>query len=288
MEPTIDTMLGDLCVVPRFAALLRSRDLTSLAAVIAASGSSRLDKPGLPSWRRRDRIALRGSDGTEVTFYAKCYVSPPLSAQIARMFAGVATHGTAWLEWQWMHRLAADGIAAVRPVAYGESMKGCVEHCSALLTEAVSGESLERWVGGRETRCPREMIQSLAGYIRKFHDRGYAHRDLYLCHIFFDESAGGVDRFRMIDLQRVIRPTWRRGRWVVKDLAALDYSTPSHVATVSDRIRFLKCYLGVGRLGARGRRLSRRVADKSIRIAGHDRRRLVRLGGSGGSDKGGG
>lgn len=284
---TIDIMLGDLYVVPQHVALLRSCDLTSLAAVLAASESSRLDKPGLPSWRRRDRIELQDEDGTQVTLYAKCYVSPPFPAQIARWFGGVATHGTAWIEWQWMHRLAADGIAAMRPVAFGESMKGCLERGSALLTEAVAGESLERWADGRTTRCPREMIQSLAGYVRRFHDRGYAHRDLYLCHIFIDESAGGEARFRMIDLQRVIRPIWRRDRWVVKDLAALDYSTPSRVAGVRDRVRFLKTYLGVGRLGTRGRRLGRRIAEKSARIGRHDGRRTARLGGSGGPNKGG-
>ena len=160
------------------------------------------------------------------------------------------------------------------------SSTGYMERGSALLTEAVAGESLERWADGRSTRCPREMIRSLAGYVRKFHECGYAHRDLYLCHIFIDESAGDASRFRMIDLHRVIRPVWRRGRWVVKDLAALDYSTPSQVAGVRDRVRFLKWYLGVGRLGAKGRRLFRRIAEKSARIGRHDRRRMARLGGA--------
>ncbi|MEE9294921.1 MAG: lipopolysaccharide kinase InaA family protein, partial [Phycisphaerae bacterium] len=197
---------------------------------------------------------------------------------------GSAGHGTAWMEWRWIRAVAADGVDCVRPVAFGESMRGRRERFSAVVTEAVPGESLERWAERRMSRCPRWMVVALAEFVRRFHERGYVHRDLYLAHIFFDASAKRTAAFRLIDLQRVRKPVWRRRRWRVKDLAALAYSTPRSVATPSDRVRFLRRYLGVRRLGPEGKRLVGAIAAKRARIARHDERRRRGQAGSGGPD----
>jgi hypothetical protein len=65
-------------------------------------------------------------------------------------------------------------------------------------------------------------------------------------------------------------------RWIVKDLAALNYSTPARVASTADRVRWMKMYLGVRRLDATSRRLLYRVVGKTERIARHDAKRAVR------------
>lgn len=270
------TTLGDVCVVWPYADLLATHGLTSLDALMEYQASDRLDKPGLPRWRERIRVVVPGGDGQPVTLYLKRYRSPPLRAQGGRVLRGSACHGTAWVEWYWMGRLAADGVRAVKPVAFAERMRGGREMASVVVTEAVSGESLEKWAGGRSERCPRLLIESLARFVRRFHTLGYVHRDLYLSHIFYNVDTDPSNQFCLIDLQRVMRPVWRHGRWVVKDLAALNYSTPRNTATMTDRVRFLRFYLGVRRLGPVGKRLTRRVAAKTGRIARHDQRRQAK------------
>jgi hypothetical protein len=221
---------------------------------------------------------LNDVGGQAVTLFLKRYRSPPLPAQIERALAGSIRHGTAWIEWYWMGRLSADGVCVARPVAFGESMRGGREQASVVVAEPARGLSLEAWARGRRDRCSRAMMDELAAFIGRFHRLGYVHRDLYLSHIFYDETAGPRDRFQLIDLQRVMRPTWLRRRWIVKDLAALNYSTPRRIATAADRVRFLRRYLNSRRLGPSGKRLAHRVHAKTNRIARHDRRREQRLG----------
>jgi heptose I phosphotransferase len=77
----------------------------------------------------------------------------------------------------------------------------------------------------------------------------------------------------LIDLQRVqYRRCWRH-RWVVKDLGQLNYSAPPEAISRTDRLRFLKSYFQIDRLGKRERRLVRRVMAKTARIARHDARK---------------
>ncbi|NOT01644.1 MAG: hypothetical protein HOP29_13565 [Phycisphaerales bacterium] len=267
-------VVGDMTMAREYAGAFQRAGLTSLDAFLRHSASQSLGKPGLPSWRERVRVELDGTGGGERVVYVKRFRRPPIGAQWGRVVQGVVRHGTAWIEWHWMRRLAADGIATATPVAFGERMRGAREEASVLVSAAVPGVSLESWVRDRTSRCPRVLVTQLAEFVGRFHGRGYVHRDLYLSHVFFDERSGEL---RLIDLQRVMRPRWRRVRWQIKDLAALDYSTPRSAATSTDRVRFLRRYLGLRRLGESGRRLVRRVRAKSMNIARHDQRRRARL-----------
>lgn len=87
---------------------------------------------------------------------------------------------------------------------------------------------------------------------------------------------GVLPAFRLIDLARVFKPRWLRQRWIVKDLAALHYSCPAGLVTRTDRLRWLKLYRRVRRLGPAERRLIRRIETKVARIARHDRSRASR------------
>ena len=270
-------MLGDIRVATRYVELFASCGLTSLADMMSYTGRTQLDKPGLPRWRERLRMELGLAGGRDVTLFMKRYRSPPLGAQLQRVAAGSARHGTAWIEWYWMSRLEADGLSAARPVAFGEAMRGGRERASAVVAEAAPGVALETWTRQRQDRCSRAVVNALATFVARFHALGYVHRDLYLSHVFYDESVGPDGSFHLIDLQRVMRPTWFRRRWVVKDLAALNYSTPRRVATAADRVRFLRRYLDAPRLGGSGKRLARSIRAKTDRIARHDRRRERRF-----------
>lgn len=265
--PAAAPAAGDLTVAPEFAVTLAGAGLRNLDDLFAYAGGERLSKARLPSWRERIRFELPG----EGTFYLKRYTSPPAGVQLRRLASGCVTRSTASIEWEQMRRLEAAGVASVRWVALGEEMAGFWERRSAVLTAGLPGVSLERHIEEAPGRSPREQLRRLASFVARFHGAGYVHRDLYLCHVFFDRSDAGTP-FRLIDLARVMKPRWRRRRWIVKDLASLNYSTPASVATASDRVRFLKTYLGVSRLGPGERRLARQIQRKTQQIARHDAR----------------
>jgi hypothetical protein len=99
------------------------------------------------------------------------------------------------------------------------------------------------------------------------------------------EWSNSMRLLRAIDLQRLTRH--RRGigeRWVVKDLAALLFSSwpspatgiRSNVFTDTDRMRFARAHFGVERLTAEHKRLLCRVAAKARAIARHEDRRRER------------
>lgn len=260
-------------VEPSWRSLLTERCLDTLDALFRVEGDRELVKPGLPSWRRRIRLELQFAGMQSRTLYLKRYEAPPLRQQLRRMMSGRAWRSTAWIEWDWMCALARYNIAATEPVAFGEQMSGPWERRSALLTAEAAGQSLERWVQRYPQRVSPRLRDDLAQFVRRFHRAGFVHRDLYLSHIFMDWEESEVPSFRLIDVLRVHRPRWRQRRWIVKDLAALNYSTPAGVATTVDRVRWLQLYLGVSRLRPGDKPLVRQIVAKTRRIARHDRRR---------------
>lgn len=262
---------GGLLVDEAYAAAFVADGLDSVAALFVLPGGQRLDKASLPTWRERIRFELPGAG----TMYLKRYGSPPVGQQLRRILSGRLWGGTARMEWDRMRELEAAGVASVKAVALGEEMVGFWERRSVLVATAVPGESLEGYAQRHPGRWSRGLVEDLARFVARFHQTGCVHRDLYLSHIFID-PAGEQGRFRLIDLARVFHPRWFRRRWIVKELASLDYSTPPGSATATDRLRFLRVYLGRDRFNAGDRRLIRRVVGKTSRIARHDARRQQR------------
>jgi hypothetical protein len=169
-----------------------------------------------------------------------------------------------------------------------------------------------------KTAAKRRLIRALGRLARQFHGSGFVHRDFYLCHVLV--RPVGADDFvlHLIDLQRMMRfrrggvpaspagstgrEAWRPrgvpaspsaqrdlavggrgvpGRWIVKDLAALLFSSRpspatfvrSAVFTDTDRMRFAREYFGTDRLSPAQKALVRRAVRKARRIEGHERRR---------------
>ncbi len=262
-------------VRPEYAEFLRRHHLDSLVGLFEFSQGERLSKPGLDEWRQRWRLILPGGDKPCV-LYLKRYTNPPRrEGRRIRRSKGTA-FSLAGHEWSWIQALTAAGIPCPLGVAFGEEMKRGREVRSAMLTAQVLGKSLESCVKQWD-RADRPTVQTLipttAKLVAKLHAAGFIHRDLYLSHIFFDPSAPPDRSLCLIDLQRVLRPAWWFSRWVVKDLASMNYSTPDGLISRADRIRWLRYYLGVRRLGPVGKRLAYRVVGKTQRIAARDRRK---------------
>jgi len=253
---------------------------------ISAEIGERLDKPGLAGWRERRRVVLGGFWQDRRVIYLKRYRRPPAKVQLSRILRGTALHSTAWIELRNAVLLELHGLPAAKPVCFFEVMAGPVEVASLVAFGALPGESLECWLPENwGSTCARfgwlwrkEAIRRLAELVRRFHQRGLCHRDMYTSHIFVQVQPDGRMNFWFIDLQRVFAPKFARGRWVVKDLAALAASAPAELITAGDRMRFLLHYLGKRRLDDEAKRLWRRVAAKAARMLRHHAKRMRRLG----------
>lgn len=305
---------NDLVIAAAYEPLLRADGLDSLDALFNVSNAELLSKPGLAPWRERLRLILTdrarmhpaatsgrplphppkadGSvwrdrighshldDGDErCTLYLKRFSNPPLRARRAVRRFGSGASSIAGAEWAWMSRLAADGIPCVRPVAFGEEVRGSRELRSAILTAAAPGSSLESWVDRwdqGDRAIIRSLIEPLATLVARFHESGYVHRDLYLSHVFYDPAPPPEASLCLIDLQRVVRPRLRHRRWIIKDLASLNFSAPLRLISKTDRLRWLTHYLRVSKLDASAKRLIYRVVGKTQGIAGHEERRRAR------------
>jgi len=261
--------------------------LSSLDDVLRYGGGANLTKPGLAAHRDRIRLACSQDSSTKV-YYLKRYRMPPLREQLRRMREWRVGRGTARREIAYADRLAELGIPTMRPVAYGERMSGWWERASFAVAAEVPGTSLERIAAAvmdDPSTAPtiwerREIARQLGLIVRRLHEHDLFHRDLYLSHVFVARNADGEPVLFLIDLARMIERPRYLHRWRVKDLAALDYSTPPTCATRADRVRFLYDYLRVAARPAerraarqRVRRMIAQILARSQRMRRHDIRR---------------
>jgi hypothetical protein len=119
-------------------------------------------------------------------------------------------------------------------------------------------------------RQRRDFIRRLAGFVRRFHETGYCHRDLYFSHIFHSDT--GV--LSLIDLARAFKPFLGR-RFQIKDLAQLHYSAPGHSFSATDRLRFYLTYCDRKTLRPSDKSLVAAILKKAARMARHNRKHRV-------------
>jgi len=202
-----------------------------------------------------------------------------------RPAAPLAAAGPA--EWRKILAVRAVGIECLEPVAAGYDPS---TGQSLLVTREVPrGQPLDKFLLanasdalGRGERCRvlRQLPVAAARLVRVFHNSGFNHRDLYLCHIFIrllDQAPGTLSpepfQLVLIDLQRVDFRRRFRWRWIVKDLAEMYYSAWPLPISRTDMLRFLHNYWQTDRLDSRMKRIVKRIARKANGIARHDRAR---------------
>ena len=274
--------VNDVFVNPTDWPVLQRNGLDRLDAFFLMEVGQSLSKPGLRPWRERRWVVLSDGCGRERTYFLKRYMRPPLSAQVRRVLCGSRRWGAGPSEAANAAALQAAGVRTYHVAAFGQRFSAGFEKRSFVLIAALAGESLERWWPEQRQRlCGRSqstervsLIDELAGFVAHFHAAGFVHRDLYFSHVFVDPTAPIGERFSLIDLGRVFRPRWRRRRWVVKDLAELDFSAALGGVTRADRLRFLRVYLRAGGSSESWRWLASSVGAKSRRIAAHHFRRI--------------
>lgn len=174
-------------------------------------------------------------------------------------------------------RLREIGVPSITPIAAGTRRRGLLCESFLLTDDLGPTIKLEDFVpvefnkpfSQEQAKQKQVLIKALAEITRRMHDGGMNHRDYYLCHIHIMPDAKPWPKLYVIDLNRADRRKRVGLRWIVKDLAALNSSAPASVFSLSDRMRFLKLYLGTGKLEGKQRRLVGKIAKKTHRIARH-------------------
>ncbi|MHC4640121.1 MAG: lipopolysaccharide kinase InaA family protein [Planctomycetota bacterium] len=246
--------------------------LTSIDAVFSFNAGRNLSKNNLAKYRSRLQFEI---NSPAVTVFLKRYDVPPVSVQLRNWFAARSRTSCGVFDVKAANELASAGIKTAKTLLYGEQWGAFLEKRSFIITEKIpNAESLERklpdsfnkpdTVENLELR--RGFIAELAGFIRKFHDTDYRHRDLYFSHVFYSDSGD----FYLIDLSRAFRPIVRRQRFRIKDIAQLYYSAPGKYFSRTDRLRFYMNYTGRNKLTGKDKVFIRKVIHKAKRMARHD------------------
>ncbi len=243
--------------------------LDSFMAFMDFTGAELVRDKGI---RTIERFTLPG--GRPMTLYLKRHRRGSLCQAVRELLGGRCPSSAAAHEWDAISKLRAAGIGTMSALAFGERRRLPWAGPSFIVTAEIEGVRLEDHV---KNLCgkfmeKRGIIAALADCARRMHRAGLNHRDFYLSHVFLQTSAQGF-RPALIDLQRVQQKARRWNRWVVKDLAALNYSSPASVVSRADRMRFLHRYLDTANLDKRGKAFLRRINRKTEKIRRHDLKR---------------
>jgi hypothetical protein len=252
--------------------LLSQVGLDSIETVFGFQQGENLSKSNLAPWRQRIRLQLPNGEFA----YLKRYVNSPKFIQLRAWFQHGRRAFLSRFDQGPVQPLQRVNVNIPRTLAYGGQWGGLFEQRSFILTLELPGaESLERKLplcfssdSSESQKKRKAFIQQLADFIRRFHDTGFRHRDLYLSHIFYSDE--GV--LSLIDLHRCFRPKILKQRYLVKDLAELHYSCDGHVLSRADRIRFYRAYQKINKLTPADKVSIARIHDKALQIARHDRR----------------
>ena len=188
-------------------------------------------------------------------------------------------------EWRAIRAVQNLGLDTMKVAAFGEEGINPASIKSFLITDAIENTvDLEHWLPGLVSarsspgtnRLRRAVIRKVATIAARLHKNGVNHRDLYLCHLRLDVSDGDrpdPDRLRIyvMDLHRAQLRRAAPKRWIVKDIAALLYSSlcAAHLTlSRGDCLRFIEAYSGMPwRQAIETRRgLWRQVAHRATRM----------------------
>jgi len=230
--------------------------------------------------KERNTVKLVLDEGHgKSTCFLKRHTSPS-AKEYLKLLTRFSWPKSAFNEWRAIIRFHQIGIPTMIPVAAGvkRNKLGLVRE-SFVLTQEIKdayrldhylAKWLQRPLSKKEIKKKRHLIRQLAQLTRKMHTMGLNHRDYYLCHIFIRNTEEDKDfELFVIDLHRVDIRKKVGHRWIVKDLAALNFSSLELPIHTTDRIRFFKLYLQKDRLSEKDRGFLRQILKKTDRIARH-------------------
>lgn len=146
------------------------------------------------------------------------------------------------------------GVATMTVAGFGERGGSPARRQSFLITEELVGTvSLEDFcrpwpLQPPPVRLKWALIDKVAMIAKTLHENGLNHRDCYICHFLLDRRTLKQPPrpenlvLYLIDLHRMQFRSKTPQRWIVKDLAALHFSSMDIGLTRRDRLRFMRAY----------------------------------------------
>lgn len=252
-----------------FAETLRAAGLTTFNSIMQYRGGS-IAKNVLQE-RTTTRIELATANDTAQAFFLKRHGPSPLKEHIKPWLRLQRPILGARNEWNAILAFHDVGIPTMTPVALGESG----QH-SFLLTESIEDcHKLSNWMEENAwtydpdgAKRKQSVLRRIAETARRMHGAGLHHQDFYLTHLLVPADDPARELF-VIDLGRVRKRRKLGKRWIIKDLAQLNYSTP-HVSA-DERRRFLETYLARP-IEESDRPLIERIERKTQAIARHSQK----------------
>lgn len=295
---------GRVTVNAAYAPSLRAGGLTSFDDFMRHS-TGEIAK-NLLKERTTVRLSLPGIDGGETDYFLKRHRNTPWREYVKPWLRLTWPIVGARNEWNAILAFHRAGIATMTPVAFGERRRESflltegIANCRKLsdwmqlrfdaahampdshmgsgpLRRLTSRIGTVECCGGwnRPEKGPdpcgagdadvRGIVDEIADLARRMHSHGLHHQDFYLTHLLLpiDDRARGI---HVIDLGRARMRRRLSRRWIVKDLAQLNYSAA--LFPDDSRRRFLERYLG-RRLSGADRGFVRQIECKTARIARH-------------------
>jgi hypothetical protein len=214
-------------------------------------------------WSGVARIELAGIDGGNEAFFLKRQENH--TRHTVRHPTGEPTFALEMRNILW---LTSAGVPTLEPVYYGQRRVETGWR-AILITQELDGfaplsELTQKWqeAGWSDSMVKRrELIPVVADVVFKLHHARLVHHSLYPKHIFVRFPEQGSPQVRLIDLEKTRRAILPR-RAARRELDSLNRRT--RYWSWTDRMRFLRCYLGARRLNWQGKRLWRLLAESKI------------------------
>jgi tRNA A-37 threonylcarbamoyl transferase component Bud32 len=225
------------------------------------------------------RFVLRDGNERRIVYVKKYWFLRPSRLWKSMLRGTFLRRSKVKREYDFLLQLAQSGLEAAVPIAWGEQRIARWLLRSFLVTEGIArplptdgfiAETLPAMPDAERRRARRELLRALAQFIRRFHDHGFVHHDLYWRNIILSE--GRLDRFFIIDAPKGRRCwPWESRRCRAKDLATLDAPAPLFFRR-TERLRFFLSYSEAMRLTPATKHFVRMI----LRRAGPERERQGR------------
>ena len=198
--------------------------------------------------QRHGRRTLRFERGGR-GFFIKCHEPVGWGEVLKNLWRGRRPMIGTIHEWRGIRRMHEIGAPTMRAVGCGHEGWPAAWQRSFLITEELPGiVSLEKIAEGAGPTLTddlkRRLIRRMAQIAAKMHRNGVNHRDLYICHFVLqtDSAAAPWPAVYVIDLHRMQCRRRTPRRWIVKDLAAIYFSSMDLPPATRDLLRFVKHY----------------------------------------------
>lgn len=196
--------------------------------------------------RRTQRIMLNGN-----AYFIKQHFGVGWKEIFKNILQGRLPVISAKNEWLAVQKLHTLGVPTLDIAGYGVRGRNPAKQQSFLLTRELSNfitleDLCKKWRNEPPAAAFKfALIKAVAEIARILHTNGINHRDFYLCHFLMDlieYNARDAIKLYLIDLHRAGLRQKTPLRWIIKDLAGLDFSSHDIGLTKRDQWRFMKWY----------------------------------------------